>query len=484
MASILAGLRHHWLVTRTDGAALPEPLIAALRAVVGPSHVLLDDDLRATYETDWSRRFHGAAAAVVRPGSVGEVAAVLRACADAGVAVVPQGGNTGLVGGSVPRAAAPRDARGSPRPQVVLSTLRLREVGEVDPVAGEVTVGAGVTLGTLGEHVRRAGWEVGIDMGSRDSATVGGMVATNAGGVNVVRHGAMRQQIVGMEAALASGAVVRRLPGLVKDNTGYALASLLAGSEGTLAVVTRVRLRLVPPLPRRAVAVLAVDDAGQAAAFAARLRRGLASLTAAELFDDDGMRLVLAHTGSEAPFRDRHPRYLLIECGAATDPTDELVAAIAGLESRDAVVASDEGGRHRLWTLREGHTESINAAGVPHKLDVSVPIGRIGEYDVAVREAIRRVAPAARTFIYGHVGDGNLHVNVLGPDPDDEAVDDAILALAIEFGGAVSAEHGIGVAKVGWLAADRGEADLAAMRAIKRALDPGNVLNPGVLFSA
>ncbi len=471
-------------MTRTDGAALPEPLIAALRAAVGPSHVLLDHDLRATYETDWSRRFHGVAAAVVRPGSVDEVTAVLRGCADAGVAVVPQGGNTGLVGGSVPRSAAPRDARGSPRPQVVLSTLRLREMGDVDQVAGEVTVGAGVTLGTLQEHVRGAGWEVGIDMGSRDSATVGGMVATNAGGVNVVRHGTMRQQIVGIEAALASGAVVRRLPGLIKDNTGYALASLLAGSEGTLAVVTRVRLRLVPPLPRRAVAVLAVDDAGQAAAFAARLRRGLASLTAAELFDDDGMRLVMAHTRGEAPFRDRHPRYLLIECGAATDPTEELVSAIAGLDSRDAVVASDEGGRHRLWNLREGHTESINAAGVPHKLDVSVPIGRIGEYDVAVREAIRRVAPAARTFIYGHVGDGNLHVNVLGPDPDDEAVDDAILALAIEFGGAVSAEHGIGVAKVRWLAADRGEADVATMRAIKRALDPGNVLNPGVLFSA
>jgi FAD/FMN-containing dehydrogenase len=476
-------LRHHLGVSHeTDGAAIPEPLLTALRAAVGPSGVLTDADLRATYEMDWSRRFHGVAAAVVRPGTVDEVAAVLRACGERGAAVVPQGGNTGLVGGSVPRALAPPAARGVPRPQVVLSTLRLRELEPVDPIAGEVTAGAGVTLAVLRDHAMRAGWDFGVDMGSRDSATVGGMVATNAGGVNVLRYGSMRHQIVGIEAVVPDGSVVRRLPGLVKDNTGYSLPALLAGSEGTLGVVTRVRLRLVPLLAKRAVALLAVDDAGQAASFAAQLRRSLVSLAAAELFDDDGMRLVMAHTGAEAPFRGRHPRYLLVECAAASDPTDELVEAVAALPSRDAVAASDEGGRHRLWTLREGHTESVNAAGVPHKLDVSVPIGRIGAFDLAVREAILAVAPDARIFIYGHVGDGNLHVNVLGPDPDDEAVDDAVLGLAVAYGGAVSAEHGIGVAKVAWLERDRGTADLAAMRAIKRALDPGNLLNPGVLF--
>jgi FAD/FMN-containing dehydrogenase len=476
-------LRHHLGVNHeTDGALPHEPLLAALRAAVGSSGVLTDADVRATYETDWSRRFGGVAAAVLRPATVDEVAAVLRACGEAGAAVVPQGGNTGLVGGSVPRAAAPRDAHGRPRPQVVVSSLRLRDLEPVDPVAGEVTAGAGVTLAALRQHAIRAGWDFGVDMGSRDSATVGGMVATNAGGVNVLRYGSMRHQLVGIEAVLANGSVVRRLPGLVKDNTGYPLPGLLAGSEGTLAIVTRVRLRLVPLLPRRAVVLLAVEDAGQAAAFAAQLRRSLASLTAAELFDDDGMRLVIDHTGAEAPFRDRHPRYLLVECAGVADPTDELLGAVAGLPSRDAVAASDEHGRHRLWRLREGHTESVNAAGVPHKLDISVPIGRIGAFDVAVREAIRAVAPDARTFIYGHVGDGNLHVNVLGPDPADEAVDDAVLGLAVAYGGAVSAEHGIGVAKVGWLERDRGVADVDAMRAIKRAWDPRTVLNPGVLF--
>jgi len=468
---------------QTDGTALPEAPLQALRAVVGPSHVLTDPDLRATYETDWTRRFHGVAAVVVRPGTVEEVAAVHRACWEVGAAVVPQGGNTGLVGGGVPRAEAPRDERGSPRPQVVVSTLRLRDLEAVDEVAGEVTVGAGVKLSALQDHARRGGWDFGVDMGSRDSATVGGMVATNAGGVNVLRYGGMRQQIVGIEAVLADGTIIRRLPGLVKDNTGYSFGSLLAGSEGTLGVVTRVRIRLVPQLPRRAVALLAVDDAGQAAAFAAELRRRLSTITAAELFDDDGMRLVLRHGGGEPPFRQSHPRYLLVECGAAADPTDELVEAIAGLPSRDAVVASDEGQRLRLWKLRESHTEAVNAAGVPHKLDVAVPIGRIGELDIAVRDAIHRADSAARTFVYGHVGDGNLHVNVLGPEPDDETVDDAVLELVIQMGGAVSAEHGIGVAKVRWLVADRGEPDVAAMRAIKSALDPGDLLNPGVLFA-
>lgn len=475
---------HHGHVSRqTDGANLPDQLADALRGAVGASNVLTDADLRATYETDWTRRFHGVAAAVVRPGTVEQVATVLRACGEVGAAVVPQGGNTGLVGGGVPRAGAPRDELGSPRPQVILSALRLRDLEAVDEVAGEVTVGAGTTLALLQEHVRRSGWVFGVDMGSRDSATVGGMVATNAGGVNVLRYGVMRQQVVGIEAVLADGSVIRRLPGLVKDNTGYALPSLLAGSEGTLAVITRVRLRLVPELPRRAVALLAVDDAGQAAALAAQLRRRLATLTAAELFDDDGMRLVLAHAGGGTPFREAHPRYLLVECRAASDPTDELVEAISAVPSRDAVFASEEAGRHRLWKLREGHTEALNAAGVPHKLDISVPIGHIGEFDVEVREAIRRADPSARAFVYGHVGDGNLHVNVLGPDTDDEAVDDVILELAIRMGGAVSAEHGIGVAKVRWLVPDRGEPDVAAMRAIKRALDPGRALNPGALFA-
>jgi FAD/FMN-containing dehydrogenase len=453
-------------------------LLEALRSAVGPAHVLTDADLRAGYETDWTRRWHGEAVAVVRPQTTEGVAAALVACRQAGVAVIAQGGNTGLVGGSVPRGA-------SARPQVVLSLARLRDLEPVDPAAAEVTVAAGVSLGDLQAHARAAGYAFGVDLGARDSATIGGMIATNAGGIQAFRHGPMRAQLVGLEAVLADGSAIRRLPGLLKDNTGYHLPSLLAGSEGTLAVVTRARLRLVAHLPRRAVALVGVDGADEAAALAGELRRRLPNLVAAELFFDDGMELVIRHAGGQRPFREAHPAYLLVEVDGSSDPIPELAAAVeaGGAAVRDAVMAGDEAGLERLWRLRERHTESVNAEGVPHKLDVAVPIGRLGAYARAVRQAIAAVAPAARAFLYGHVLDGNLHVNVLGPPPDDDGVDGAVLRLAIEMGGTVSAEHGIGVAKVGWLEADRGPADVAAMRAIKRALDPDGILNPGVLFA-
>jgi FAD/FMN-containing dehydrogenase len=461
-------------------AAMPsvDSLIVSLREAVGDAHVLTDADMRTSYETDWTRRWHGDAAAVVRPASLEQVQHVVAACSSAGAAVIPQGGNTGLVGGSVPRGE-------NDRPQVVLSLTRMRDLEPVDTTAGEVTVAAGVTLAILQAHARAAGYAFGVDLGARDSATIGGMIATNAGGIQVLRHGPMRAQLVGSEAVLADGSVVRRLPGMIKDNTGYHLPSLLAGSEGTLAVITRARLRLVQLLARRAVALLAIDGANEAVALTAALRDRLPNLVAAELFFDEGMALVLRHAGGERPFRHQHPAYVLVEVEGATDPTDELAAAIeaAPAQPRDVVIASDESARQRLWRLRERHTEAVNAEGIPHKLDVAVPVSRLASYASQVKEAIRDAAPDASVYLYGHVGDGNLHVNVVGPPPGDETVDRVILELAIAMGGTVSAEHGIGVAKVAWLERDRGTADVAAMRAIKRALDPTGILNPGVMFA-
>jgi FAD/FMN-containing dehydrogenase len=452
-------------------------LVDALRRIAGGAHLLTDPDLRASYEADWTRRWHGEAAAVVRPADVEQVAAVLAACRTAGAVVIAQGGNTGLVGGSVPRAK-------SERPQVVLSLSRMRELEPIDAAAAEVTVAAGATLSALQDHARTAGYAFGVDLGARDSATIGGMIATNAGGMHVLRHGTMRAQLIGVEAALADGSVVRRLPGLVKDNTGYHLPSLLAGSEGTLAIVTRARLRLVPMLARRAVALLGVDGPGEAVELAGELRQRLPNLLAAELFFDDGMALVMGHAGGERPFPEAHPAYLLAEVDGSADPTDELVAAIeaAGNLVRDAVIAADESGRTRLWRLRERHTEAVNAQGIPHKLDVAVPVSSLAAYATQVRDAILRAAPNASVYLYGHILDGNLHVNVVGPASDDERVDAVILKLAIAMGGTISAEHGIGVAKTAWLTRDRSAADVAAMRAIKRALDPSGMLNPGVLF--
>jgi FAD/FMN-containing dehydrogenase len=449
-------------------------LLAPLRDVVGEQHCLTDAALRASYETDWTRRFHGSALAVVRPGSTDEVAGVLRLCAYARVAVVPQGGNTGLVGGSVPRGG-----------EVVLSTTRLNDVGELDAEAGEITLGAGVTLAVAQERARAVGWDVGVDLGARDSATIGGLVAANAGGVRVLRHGSMRRQILGIEAVMADGTILRRLPGIPKDNTGYDLAGLLAGSEGTLAVITRVRLRLVPQLRHRAVCVAGFADAGAAVQAAARLRHRVASVTALELFTDAGLELVMRHSGAAPPFASRTPAYLLVECADdVADPSDALIEAVEALGVGEAAsVAVDPDGRHRLWQLRERHTEAINSEGVPHKLDVSVPMARYAELVERAPSAVAAVAPGARTISYGHVADGNLHVNVLGPAPEDGAADAAVLELVLELGGSISAEHGIGVAKVDWLVRDRGESTVAAMRAIKDAWDPLGILNPGVLFA-
>jgi FAD/FMN-containing dehydrogenase len=451
-------------------------LLDTLRAAVGASQVLTDPDLRASYETDWTRRWRGEALAVVRPATTDEVIAVLLACAAAGAAVIPQGGNTGLVGGSVPRDVAAGL-------QVVVSTLRLRELEPVDTLAGEVTVGAGVTLAALQAHLRPSGFAFGVDLGARDSASIGGMIATNAGGIHVLRHGPMRAQLLGLEAVLADGSVVRRLPGMIKDNTGYHLPSLLAGSEGTLALITRAHLRLVPVRPRRAVALLALAQVADAVSIAGDLRRSLPELAAAELFFDDGMELVLRHASAERPFRDRHPVYLLVEADGEADPTDRLADAIAdALGVDDAVIASDEAGRARLWNLRERHTEAISGEGVAHKLDVALPLARLAEFIGQVPGLVEATRPGSATYLYGHVCDGNMHVGIIGPAPDDEAVDDAVLRLTIEMGGTVSAEHGIGTAKVAWLEADRGVADVSAMRAIKRGLDPGWMLNPGVLL--
>lgn len=449
-----------------------EPLIVDLRRLIGDTHVLTDADMRASYESDWTRRYHGNALAVVRPGSTAEVAAVLRICAAARRPVVPQGGNTGLVGGGVPRGG-----------EVVLSLRRMDRIEDFDTVSGEVTVGAGVTLAALQEHIRGAGWAFGVDLASRDSATIGGMVATNAGGIRVIRYGAMRQQVLGFEAVLADGSTVRRLPGLVKDNTGYALGQLLAGSEGTLAVLTAVRLKLVGQLPRRTVALLGVANIAAGLAVVSRVRAAMPSLAAAEAFFSEGVELVCRHTGLPPPFPRAAGCYILVECASHRDETAELAEALLGCpEVEDSAIAADAPGRDRLWAYRERHTEAISAEGIPHKLDVTLPLVRLPEFEGRVRGVIAATVTDARPVLFGHAGDGNLHVNILGLDPDDERADDAVLRLVAELGGSISAEHGVGVAKLPWLHLTRSGADIAAMRAIKDALDPQGILNPGVVL--
>jgi FAD/FMN-containing dehydrogenase len=440
-----------------------DDLLARLREVVGEAHVLVEPDVRAGYELDWTGRFRGTTPAVVRPGSTEEVAAVVQACGAAGVALVPQGGNTGLVGGGVPLGG-----------EVVLSLRRLSGLGPVDDLAGQVTVGAGVTLAAVQAHVEASGWAVGIDLAARDSATIGGMVATNAGGLAFLRHGGMREQLAGVEAVLGDGTVISHLGGLPKDNTGYDLAGLLCGSEGTLGVVTAVRLRLVAPVGDRCTALVAVDGVAAAMRAVGALRRAGVVLEAAELFLDDGMQLVCDHLGVARPLAAA-PAYLLVEWAGEVDD-------LGAIEAVDAVVADDAGRRASLWRYREAHTEAVNALGVPHKLDVTLPLPALAAFVADVPGAVAAVAPGSRVVLFGHVADGNVHVNVVGPPADDESVDEAVLRLVADRGGSISAEHGIGTAKKRWLHLARTEAELRAFRSIKGALDPAGILNPNVLF--
>ncbi len=449
-------------------------LLAELRAVVGPAHVLDDPDVVASYVVDWTGRFRGSSTVVARPGTVAEVAAVVGACRARGVAVVPQGGNTGMVGGGVPLAG-----------ELVLSLRRLGAVEPVDGAAGQVTAGAGATLGAVRQLAVDAGWAYGVDFAARDSCTIGGNVATNAGGLRVLRYGDTRAQVLGIEAVLGNGDTVSHLGGLLKDNTGYALPALLCGSEGTLGVVTAVRLRLVPPAPERVVALVAFDGPAAAVAAASALRRTLPTLSAAELILQPGLALVCRVTGAPAPFPDPHPAYLVVEASALVDPSDDLSAAVDGLTGvADVAVAEDSGRAAALWRYREAHTEAINSEGPPHKLDVTLPAGALAEFVDRVPTVVAAVAPTADTWVFGHVADGNIHVNVTGLEPDDERVDDAVLRLAAGYGGSISAEHGIGTAKRRWLHLNRSPAEIDAFRAVKRALDPDGILNPNVLLPA
>lgn len=448
---------------------MTDALAAALVEAVGDAHVLTDSDLTAPFTTDWTGRYSGTTRAVVRPADTTEVAEVVRICSAAGAAIVAQGGNTGLVGGSVPRGG-----------EVVLSLTRLSSVGDVDTDGAQVTAGAGVPIATLQRVAAGAGLTYGVDLASRDSATVGGTIATNAGGVNVVRYGSTRAQVVGVEAVMADGQVLQRMQPLAKDSTGYDIPGLLTGSEGTLGIITAARLRLHPAPAERVVALMGVRSTEDPLHVLRAVRR-LTSLHAVEWFHRKGLDVVREHAGLSDPLPRPYPSYVLVEAAAPTDPSEELAAALGACDViGDIAVARDRADRERLWSYRERAAEALTAAGIVLKYDVGVPPDRLVEFE---REAGRICADfGGELFLYGHLAECNAHANVLEVDPDDEALDDAILRLVAALGGTISAEHGIGIAKRRWLHLTRDDADRAAMKAVKQALDPAGLLNPGVIF--
>ncbi|NGN91976.1 FAD-binding oxidoreductase [Nocardioides sp. KC13] len=458
-------------------------LASRLRAALGESAVLTDPADMAAYVTDWTGSFTGTALAVVRPASTSEVATAVRLCAEAGVGVVPQGGNTGLVGGGVP------DSGGD---QVVLSLGRMRRVREVDPVADTLVVEAGAVLATVQEAAVAAGRLFPLSLGSEGSCTIGGTIATNAGGTAVLRYGMMRELVLGLEVVLPDGRVWDGLRPLRKDNTGYDLKQLFIGSEGTLGVVTAAVLRLLPATPRRATAFVALDSVEAATALLPLLRsHGGGLLTTWELLGRQAVDLVLAHLpGVRDPFAERHEWYGLVELAGTPADVDERLesaleaAAEAGLIA-DAVVAGSPAQRESLWALREGVSEAQKSEGATLKHDVTLPITALPRFVAETGPRLLETLPGLRLVTYGHIGDGNLHYNLSAPVGDDAAlrregpaltriVYDAVTAL----GGSISAEHGIGVLKRDAAAAYKTGVEVDLMRAVKQAIDPDGVMNP------
>jgi FAD/FMN-containing dehydrogenase len=448
---------------------LSPEFVEALRLIVGGNNVLAED--LASYGTDWTGRFIGSPSLVVRPGSTSEVSQVMQLCSKHNVAVVPQGGNTGLVGGTL-----------ADDGQIILSTSRINGIGPVDAVSQQISVGAGVTVEQVQEAAKQFGLRYAVDFGARGSATIGGTIATNAGGINVLRYGSTRQQLVGVEAVLPNGDVFEHMTGLLKDNTGYDLASLLCGSEGTLGIVTAARLRLVPRRTRRVTVLLGCNSTEEVVEIVQGMRQHFDSLDAAELFYADGANLVAEAFNVAIPFAA--PVYLLVEFSADLDLASDIERHLAQSNFAGlSAVAQDDVGRARLWRLREEHTAAISTNGVPHKFDVTVAVSDLPEFIVKTRQRISETNADWTVFIFGHAADGNMHVNVLGPSATDELVDEVVLQVVAEFKGSISAEHGIGSAKKKWLSLSRSQNEIAMMKAIKGAIDPQGMMNPNTLFA-
>ncbi|MGF1428084.1 FAD-binding oxidoreductase [Kitasatospora sp. LaBMicrA B282] len=449
--------------------------LAELRRVLGDPGVLAPDDPAAAFVRDERGLFPAHPAAVLRPRSTEQVAAAVAVCARHRVPVVPFAGGTGLVGGALPLGEGT---------QVVLSVRGLDRIRSVDPADFALTAEAGCTVTEVQQAAERAGLLFPLRLASEGSCRIGGAVATNAGGSNVLRYGMTRDLVLGLEAVLPDGRIWHGLRTLYKDNTGYDLKQLLIGSEGTLGIVTAATLRLFPRPRHQAVALLALPGLAPLPALLALARELLEDrLTALELFGRTGLDLVLAHTaGHRDPFDRPHPRYLLVEATATRDGaglTAQLEAFLArAVEQRlavDAVPALDAAQARALWALREALPEAEKRAGGAVKHDVSVPLGAIARFVETAEQAVAQACPGALVNAFGHVGDGNVHLNVLAGEGSSPVIEQ----LVADFAGSVSAEHGIGVLKRAALAATRSPLELELQRAVKAALDPHGLMNPG-----
>lgn len=458
-----------------------------IRAIVGPKGVVDDDAAREGYLVDERRLYRGEAALIVRPASTDEVSRVMATCYEAGLGIVPQGGNTGYCGG-----AAPDDAEG----QVLVSLSRMNAMRGIDPVGFTMTAEAGVVLADAQQAAADNGLLFPLSMASEGSAEIGGALATNAGGLAVLRYGTARELCLGLEVVLPDGRVIHGLSGLRKDNTGLDLKSLFCGAEGILGIITAATLKLFPQPTARQTAWLAVADAAAACRLLGRARRESSDqVTSFEYVTRASLDLALGYSDALTdPLEQPHEHYVLLELssGQSEQQLREVSEAIlmSGMEEGeilDGVIAESSQQRGQLWGLRETIPESEKHEGGSLKHDVSVTTDRIPEFLDAASDRLAEIAHC-RPSVYGHIGDGNLHYNLLAPAGEDpqafkrehgRALSECLHDLAAEFGGSFSAEHGVGKLKKGELARYKDPESLSAMRAIKAALDPKGLMNPG-----
>ena len=454
--------------------------IERLKQAAGPNGYSDDANEIAPHLTEWRGKYTGHSPLLLKPASAAELSALLAICHETGTAVVPQGGNTGLVGGQIPFHG-----------EVLVSTKRLNKVRTVDPHAPALVVEAGVTLAGVQQAAHEAGLFFPLSLASEGSCTIGGNISTNAGGTHVIRYGMTRALVLGLEVVLADGRILDLLRLLPKDNTGYDLKQLFIGAEGTLGIVTAAALKLFPQPKSRAVGFAAVASPAAALDLLGQMQARTGGLVSAfELLPRLALELVLAHIpGTRDPLSAPSPWYVLVEAtaGEGFDLTTLFESGLMGAD--DAVVAASAAQGAALWKLRESISEAQKLEGASIKHDIAVPVAKVPEFLTVTVPQVLKLVPGARPVSFGHLGDGNLHFNFQSPQPGD---DKPFLALWEEmqlivhdavhgFGGSISAEHGIGIMKRDALPRYKSHAELDAMRAVKAAFDPKNILNAGKL---
>ncbi|UST52468.1 FAD-binding oxidoreductase (plasmid) [Comamonadaceae bacterium OTU4NAUVB1] len=456
-------------------------LIDSLRAIVGERGVITGADDLETYNVDWRHVFRGQARCAVLPRSTQEVAEVVRLCAGLGIAIVPFGGNTGLSGGATPD--------GSGR-QVVISLARMSVIRDIDTLGETMEVEAGCILQTAQEAATEAGLMLPISLAAEGSARIGGILSTNAGGTNVLRHGMSRTRVLGLEVVTAQGEIVSGLRRLRKDNAGYDWKQWFIGAEGTLGIVTAAVLQLAPLWSHRVTALLAVPtpDAALKVLRAARRQIG-ETLNAFELMSGAALELVAKHQGVQTPLA-ASDWFVLVEASSCLPGLRDAVETLFGAvledgDATDGVIAESERQEGELWLLRESITEAESREGRSLKHDVSVPIARISAFLQEADAAVADAFPGSRVNAFGHAGDGNIHYNVIvSPEVDGHALNMRVHDLVVRHGGSISAEHGIGQYRVSELERCRAAPELDLARRIKRALDPAGTMNPGKVMAS